>query len=143
MGAEVNLNDPVDVLAGTIWGEARNQDYEGKVAVACVVRNRVKRPGWWGDDYLKVCLKPFQFSCWNEKDPNKKKIMALTDDGTDAIFMICQQIAQGTIQNRLNDPTNGATHYHTKNIKPKWAEGKTPCYEHGNHVFYNDIEPSE
>ena len=27
-----------------------------------------------------------------------------------------------------------------KAISPKWAEGKTPCAEIGEHLFYNDIE---
>lgn len=60
----------IDILARTIYGEARGEPWEGKIAVAWVVRNRAERGGWWGDTIREVCLKPWQFSCWNETDPN-------------------------------------------------------------------------
>ena len=25
---------------------------------------------WWGEGYIGVCRKPWQFSCWNLRDPN-------------------------------------------------------------------------
>ncbi|HSO43463.1 MAG TPA: cell wall hydrolase, partial [Rhodospirillales bacterium] len=51
-------------LAATIWGEARGESEEGKLAVASVIANRATRPGWWGRDIRSVCLATAQFSCW-------------------------------------------------------------------------------
>src|SRR3546814_9887201 len=61
-------NDPVDLLARTIWGEARGEPVRGMEAVAAVVMNRVARPGWWGRTVASVCTKAYQFACWNEDD---------------------------------------------------------------------------
>ena len=43
------------------------------------------------------------------------------------------------IHSEISDPTEGSTHYHTKSISPKWAEGETPCVEIGDHLFYNTV----
>ena len=62
-----------DILARTLWGEARGEGFDGQIAVAWTIRNRVfdgKAKSWWGEGYAEVCLKPWQFSCWNQNDPN-------------------------------------------------------------------------
>jgi len=48
-----------NILARTLWGEARGESLAGQVAVACVIRNRVndaKDRSWWGEGYAGVCL---------------------------------------------------------------------------------------
>lgn len=65
----------VDTLARTIIGEARGQSLLDMLGVACVVRERVRRPGWWGRDWESVCKAPLQFSCWNDQDPNRAVIL--------------------------------------------------------------------
>ena len=47
--------------------------------------------------------------------------------------------AERAMAGELEDFTNGATFYHTKAVRPRWAMHKSPCYEVGNHLFYNDI----
>ena len=62
-----------DILARTLWGEARGESLAGQIAVAWTIRNRVKDgkdKSWWGEGYASVCQKPYQFSCWNRNDPN-------------------------------------------------------------------------
>ena len=69
-----------DVLARTIWGEARGESSAGKVAVAWTIRNRVfdgKEKSWWGEGYAGVCQAPWQFSCWNKTDPNYPFLIAV------------------------------------------------------------------
>ena len=39
----------LDLLARTVWGEARGECFRGKLAVAWVARNRAEHPRWWGD----------------------------------------------------------------------------------------------
>ena len=132
----------VDVLARTIWGEARNQGAEGMQAVANVVINRVehaqkKGSFWWGNNIIQVCQKPYQFSCWNKGDPNFRKLQSV--DENDLYFASAVRMARRAIIDVLPDVTNGATHYHTKEILPYWAKGKTPCAEIGAHIFYRMI----
>lgn len=52
--ARDNAADAERAVAATIWGEARGESYEGKLAVGCVIRNRVESPGWWGRDWTSV-----------------------------------------------------------------------------------------
>lgn len=131
---------PIDILARTLWGEARGEGIEGMKAVACVVLNRVciaesfGGSYWWGHDVQTVCLKPWQFSCWNSNDPNRKKIMAL--DTKNKIFRQALNIARHAVCGHLKDITQGATHYHTEMIFPQWAREEDPVCQIGNHLFY-------
>ncbi len=63
------LTEP-QLLARCIWGEARGEPIQGKLAVAHVVLNRVKAQSYYGKTIRDVILKPWQFSCFNENDPN-------------------------------------------------------------------------
>lgn len=131
-----DIKNPKDVLARTLWGEARNQTDGGIKAVACVILNRAKDPGWWGKDILSVCLKPYQFSCWNANDPNLPKMKAVTAE--DKGFAKCLQIAHLAVGGALIDITYGATHYYARHMKkpPKWAIGEKPTATIGDHIFY-------
>jgi N-acetylmuramoyl-L-alanine amidase len=136
--APVRPGSPADILARTLYGEARGESVRGKEAVACVIMNRVRKPRWWGKSVEEVCRRPWQFSCWNRTDPNCAKIQQV-DDG-DRVFRICVRIAQRAIAGVIDDPTKGATHYHTRNVLPDWAKALSPSAEIGNHLFYNDVE---
>ncbi|MEG3618965.1 cell wall hydrolase [Magnetovibrio sp. PR-2] len=140
---EDQRNQAVDTLARTIYGEARGETVRGKEAVACVVMNRVKRATargsyWWGNSVEEVCKKPWQFSCWNENDPNRKKILAI--EPGHRVFDTCLRIARRALSGAIEDMTQGATHYHTASISPPWSKGRPACAEVGHHLFYNDIE---
>lgn len=139
---EKNLE--IDVLARTLYGEARNQSREGLQAVANVILNRVSaaKSGttkWWGTDIISVCKKPYQFSCWNASDPNCKIIKEITSDNV--IFRICIDIATKASNGMLPDITNGATSYYAKSMKtpPPWAKNKVPCTIIRDHIFFNNI----
>ncbi len=135
-----------DVLARTVWGEARGESVRGMEAVACVVMNRVavaRAHGgafWWGGTVVEVCKKKWQFSCWNEDDPNREKVMAVNE--RDAEFRIAKRIARRAVKGALEDPTGGATHYHVEGVMPKWVTD--PRMEEmkkiGRHVFYREHE---
>lgn len=129
-----------DILARTIWGEARGENLSGKEAIANVVINRLKIAQkhadayWWGNSIDTICLKPEQFSCWNESDPNYRPLIAVGAD--DPNFAVCLRIARRAVQNTLNDNTSGADHYHTENAAPKWSLDRTPVAVIGHHLFY-------
>jgi spore germination cell wall hydrolase CwlJ-like protein len=129
----------IDVLARTIWGEARGEGTSGMEAVACVVLNRVKiaqahKGYWWGSDIAGVCRKPFQFSCWNANDPQYERIRAVNDRNIH--FATALRVARRAVAGVLSDITNGATHYHTLDVSPHWADGQSPCAIIGHHLFY-------
>lgn len=133
----------IDVLARTIYGEARGEPVRGKEAVAAVIMNRVRlarrRGGyWWGDSIQTVCQKPWQFSCWNDNDPNRKKLLAVTRENS--VFKTCLRVARRAVRGALKDPTRGSTHYHTLNVDPPWSSGRAPVVIIGRHKFFNDIE---
>lgn len=131
------MKKDADVLARTIWAEARGEGQCGMEAVACVIMNRVNSGiSWWGKTIITVCLKPWQFSCWNNDDPNKKKALEVTI--TNPLFKIAMEIAEKAVDGILDDITNGADHYYSKSMKepPKWAVDKKPVADVGNHLFF-------
>jgi len=131
-----------EILAKTLYGEARGEGLNGIEAVANVILNRVKlaKQGlvkWWGNNIREVCLKPFQFSCWNGNDPNCQKLSS--DLSGDPVFDVCQRVAVRAIKGLLPDRTKGATHYHTLSVNPDWEGAIVPNVQIGNHLFYTCI----
>lgn len=135
-------DDLLDV-ARTMWAEARGEPLEGKIAVACVIINRFKKKTWNCGETLgetaKFCAKGstyHQFSCWNENDPNRAKMLKLTYIELKEYLEILHNLLAD-----YKDVTNGATHYYNPKVcKPKWAVGKNPCYAVGCHIFFNNID---
>ena len=124
----------IDVVAKTIWGEARGEGLNGMTAVACVIMNRATKGGWWGRTPREVCLKPSQFSCWLKSDPNRAKILAVTQ--TDPQYQIAMSLANSVLTGTLTDITAGATSYQVRGTNAWWAKGKTPIASIGTQDFY-------
>lgn len=126
-------------LAQTLWGEARGEDDEGMTAVCCTVINRFNSGKWYaGKTIEETCKKPWQYSCWNKNDPNRQKLLRLTYIELKRELDIIKKVTSGVYE----DITCGATHYYNPKVcsMPKWAVGKVPCYVHGNHLFFKDID---
>jgi spore germination cell wall hydrolase CwlJ-like protein len=125
-----------DILARTLYGEARGEGLAGQIAVACTIRNRVND----GEGYAGVCLKPYQFSCWNKNDPNYPHL-----SGAKPIppkqFAQAQRAADLVISGQEPDITRGATHYYATTMPkaPAWAKDATQTLRLGNHVFFKDV----
>jgi spore germination cell wall hydrolase CwlJ-like protein len=126
----------LDVLTRTLFGECRGEREVGQIAVAWVIRNRAEWPGktWWGDTIADVCLKPSQFSCWLDSDPNRAKLEALSTD--DPTYAKLYDIATRVLMCDVADPTGGCTHYEVVGTGAKWAKGKEPKVIIGRHAFY-------
>lgn len=127
----------IEILAKTIYGEARGEDIAGKKGIACVIMNRFKSKKWYaGKTIADTCLKKYQFSCWNDNDPNKKILDTISIERLGD----CYDIAYNAVHGHQPDIVLNSTHYHTKDVKPKWAENKKPILQIGNHLFYNNID---
>ena len=133
-----------EIVAATIWAEARGEGIVGMAAVAAVIQNRAdgiyKR---YGSTYRNVCLKPWQFSCWNiykdgTKDPNLDLILR---GPTGNRWHYAQAITDLVFEKLMGDPTGGATHYHTPDVNPSWASSPQMRFlrQIGNHKFYFEV----
>lgn len=121
----------IDILGVTIWREARGEGLPGMTAVYHVIMNRATAKGrnGWPQEPEKVCLQPWQFSCWNTNDPQR----ALYPVPNDPQYLEAQSICN------LNppDPTGGATAYFDESIKPPvWAMPEKFTVEIGRLRFY-------
>lgn len=112
-------------LALNIYHEARGEPLQGQRAVAHVVINRVKHPAY-PDDVCKVVYQDKQFS-WVGTKKQKPKGPAWDQAKT---------VAYKALLGESKDPTYGATHFHTKYVKPKWSYRLKRVRTINNHVFY-------
>jgi len=128
------LLDDIDVLARTLYGEARGEGEEGQRAVAHVVLNRVMLQSWYGKTISGVCLRDKQFSCWNDNDPNRLTITAL--DISSAGYQQALRVACQAVFSDETDPTNGADHYHADYVSPAWNKSMGQTATIGRHLFY-------
>lgn len=129
----------MDIFARTLYGEARGEyRHHGPaafIAIANVIMNRLKRKGKYGKTITEVCLKPRQFSCWNQQDPNRTLIQKENLE-TDPLFHICRIIARKVINGVWPDLTKDSDHYHARSCKPYWAKAGKIKLQLGNHIFY-------
>lgn len=129
------------ILAKTIYGEARGEygrldgGLAALIAVGNVVANRLKQQSWFGATISEVCQKPWQFSCWNSRDPN---YALLTQEIMNPLYETCLMVAEHIIKGDWPDLTKGADHYHTVSMThyPRWSQGHKPVVRIGSHLFY-------
>ena len=134
----IDLTSDLDVLAATLWGEARGEGSRGIAAVASVIANRVAHSEGrlqFGDGTFKgACLALYQFSCWNHDDPNRAKLLALDL----ASAPVCVWTAQQALAGALDDPTGGALYYKVSTLAwpHDWGRETPPTCTIGHHSFY-------
>ncbi|CDF82659.1 Conserved hypothetical protein [Pseudomonas knackmussii B13] len=130
----------VDVLARTLWGEARGEGAAGMVAVGWTIRNRAAKPSWWGRDIVSVCQAPYQFSCWNKSDPNYPYLSGAKQIPAGE-YLRAREASLAVISGSQPDPTGGATHYYATTMAkpPAWAAQAKRTATIGRHVFFRDV----
>jgi spore germination cell wall hydrolase CwlJ-like protein len=128
--APVSAHD-IDVLARTIFGEARGEPLDGQIAVGFVIRHRAaialafrqrhKRahPLYGDGGIASACLKPEQFSCWIVGDPNQRACSTVTM--ASPAFQRCTYVAHAVLQGQVEDRLPRATHYCTPAAAPHIA----------------------
>jgi len=115
------------IYISTILLEAESESYDGKLAVAYVIINRIKkynttlRQAILGTDALiNNDGRPYElFSCWNDDYVSQRKSRLTAVDSVQ--WELCWQAGSAALWKFVSDPTNGETHYLTikltKNIR--------------------------
>src|SRR5271168_1882889 len=108
----------LELCALCVWREARGEGLLGKRGVAHVILNRASNPGWWGHTVSNVILHPYQFSSFNEGDPNADK----WPEDNDPSYSDSLTVAEDVLVNGDSDITQNATSYFDISIPtPIWA----------------------
>ena len=108
-----------------VYHEARGEGVVGMQAVAAVTLNRAAQAN---TTICDVVYARKQFSWANTAKGRNKPI---TGDTT-AVYAVVAQAMSGT----MLDITGGATHYHTKKVKPIWRKSLDKIAIINNHIFY-------
>ena len=135
------LIDPDDLAVATILMEAESESYEGKLAVAQVIRNRMRLRYASDGTVASTVLWPLQFSCWNHNNTRRDDVCnyGLSDD------RVLEAQRAWTESGHGGPLPFTAVLYHTAARPtrdglwpPKWAENAKRETKIGAHVFYSD-----
>lgn len=124
----------VELLARTMWGEARNQGDTGMEAVCRVILNRQGTKDKW-ETIEAVITDPKQFSVWNQHNVNNSKARKVFHNKQ---YKRALQIARTCLYRSHEDITEGATHYHASYVNPSWARKLEKTVVIGDHIFYKE-----
>ena len=129
-----DLARAIECLAQTIYYEAGGEGPDGERAVAQVVLNRVRRPGYpssvcgtvyQGSQRATGCQ--FTFTC----DGSLRRIPG------GALWSRAQRIArEAIVSGTVFAPVGHATHYHADYVLPYWADSLEKTIQIGRHIFY-------
>lgn len=108
-----------------IYHEARGEGVEGMQAVALVTLNRAKQQD---KTVCEVVYQRKQFSWANTAKGRNKPITG----NINTVYTVASQAMTGV----LDDITGGATHYHTKKVRPVWRKALDKVGTINNHIFY-------
>lgn len=125
----------VQCLAEAIYHEARGEDVYGQFAVAEVILNRVDLPNYpdtvcgvvhQNAEHRNACQ--FSYAC-------NGRSRAMTEAGA---RRLANAIAQVMISGAPRELTDGATHFHTTGVRPRWAASFHRTAQFGSHLFYRE-----
>lgn len=119
-------------MALNIYHEARGEPFLGWLSVAFVTINRVYSPKY-PDSVCEVVWQDWQFE-WTQDGRSDTP----RDRG---MYERIQVFTNGLAHSYkyIEDPTEGADHYHAKRIKPYWVKTMKPTYSVGSHLFYKQV----
>lgn len=133
LASAADFTTEVNCLAEAIYYEARSEPFEGQMAVAQVVMNRVRHsayPGtlcgvvYQGSERRTGCQ--FTFTCDG----------ALFREPRGRAWRRSQVVAEHVLMGFGRDVTRRATHYHTVAVDPYWNDNLVLTRHIGTHIFY-------
>ena len=113
----------IQLLARAVNGEARGEPYEGQVAVAAVILNRVKHPSF-PNTISGVIYQPVAFTAVSDGQINEP----IAENST--VYKACEDAMNGW------DPTYGAIYYfNPETATNKWIWSRPLIIQIGKHRF--------
>ena len=124
-----------ECMALNIYHEARGESQLGWLSVAFVTLNRVESSRY-PDTVCSVVYQPYQFSWTIDALPDS---VDWTDKQEVETWREVKVFVGGFVNSHshIEDPTKGATHYHSKEVSPKWAKNWPVSRVVGQHIFYS------
>lgn len=133
-----------NIIARTIFGEARGEPREGKEYVATVIYNRA---GGDVSKFVNVCFAESQFSMWNAIAPasnaayKPQTYKLLVPDqafkNTEELkaWEDCKELASKLVMKKFKPKGNYNAYYNPKKADPSWKTKLTNTITVGNHIF--------
>lgn len=113
----------LQLIARAVNGEARGEPYEGQVAVAAVILNRVRHPSF-PNTVAGVIYQPGAFTAVSDGQIN------VPIDPKSTVYKACTDAMNGW------DPSGGAIYYfNPKTATNKWIWSRPVIKQIGNHRF--------
>ena len=128
----------LECLAKNIYFESRGENILGQYAVGLVTQNRVKSNKFPNT----ICEVVKQGRYWkNNPVKNKCHFSWFCDGKSDnpkdkEAWTISVSIAQTLLLYNIEDFTHGSTHYHAKEVNPRWSRKLKMATTIGSHIFY-------
>ena len=120
-------------LAEALYFEARGETVKGQFAVAEVIMNRVKSGRFPGSlcgvinqGTGKKYQCQFTYTCDGQAE-------VIAEPGA---FARVGKVARYVMDGKVPSLTDGATHYHTTAVRPRWSKVYTRTAKIGVHLFY-------
>jgi len=123
-------------LALNVYHEARNQPFEGQLAVAHVTLNRME-DSLGSASICDVVFRGRDFS-WTS-DPAKRRVKSAREANA---WETAQRVARIALEDRDADPVGGSTFFHAIWVQPDWAATFVRVRQIGDHIFYARNKPS-
>ncbi len=119
--SSTSANSNVNLLARVVNGEARGESYEGQVAIAAVVLNRVKHSSF-PNSIAGVIYQPGAFTAVSDGQINQ------------SVYSSCYNAARDALNGW--DPTGGAIYYYNPSTATnQWIRSRKIIKTIGKHVF--------
>lgn len=120
-------------LSEALYFEARGETVKGQFAVAEVIMNRVES-GRFPDTVCGVIHQgtgkryqcQFTYTCDGHKETIHEP----------QAFEHVSKVARAVLDGKAPEITDGATHYHTTAVSPRWSRIYTKTAKIGTHIFY-------
>jgi len=143
---EEHLVDERYCLALNIYHESRGDSFAGQAAVADVVMNRVE-DDYYPDTVCEVVKQTVWVENWKGEMVPKRHMCQFSwfcdgisdDPGNPDAWMESYMVAEEVFdKGNWRGMTEGATHYHSLQVRPKWVKDRGMNYTGtiGQHEFY-------
>jgi N-acetylmuramoyl-L-alanine amidase len=130
--AQASLHNEDTLAALTIYLEARGESFAGKLAVAAVIRNRMKSK-YHSDGTVKgTVLRAKQFQPWIGRNPDEARFDPTNQKMQESL------LAWKLVQDGRNIVDGAVLFYNPQLVKaPRWAQVNRKVAIIGGHEFFN------